>query len=439
MKTGILGKIPAILIAVILAVSAMVITNGPVYGATGSYSIHGSYANPFNGVLLSERIDFSLYKIGEFHGSTFEREEALSNVGVDIPVFTKKGDRDEEEWTEEWLECANSFSAQLPDGYDPVSTAQSDAASPLSSFDFTGLEGAALYLLTGSSQIVPDAQDADKSRRWTPRPMFVMILNDDAVISLKFTSVPVTKRYAVMKSWKDAEHEDKRPEKIEIEALYDGKVDSSISPIKLPDGDNEWYFEFETEKVNKEWTFREVVSEAIKYNYEISVSEPRESTGKEGDPVLLTTITNTYSRPTLEITKKLPDYVDHGNGTAAVLGFEITGFALVNGEEEAVYHVTAGMTMGADETEKTIEVKDIPRGLTRVVVEESYSGNYAPVGERTKTATFVPAEEGPGKYTVEFENKYDNPSFTGGVINRYSKVDTGAYEVIEQINLLAGR
>ena len=280
------GKIPCILLALIIAFSAVavsvcsaVITCGDAEAASG-YTVYGIY-NP-NGVRLDSS-DFDLYKVGDFNGSNFEYVDELKDVPVDIPVFTKKSDYDsEEEWQGTWMDSAAALKKYLPDGYEPVASAVTQNGL----FQFDGIENG-LYLLIGKSQKV---WEGDKSVIWTPLPMYVIVLDEDTGspddrIAVKPSNETVVHDFTVVKSWSDEGHANVRPASIKVEVLYDGKVVKTVSL----NADNDWSYSWHTDKTKHIWDCREVVTDKIRNNYEVDCRSVI-----KGDKKTII-ITNTYN------------------------------------------------------------------------------------------------------------------------------------------------
>lgn len=90
---------------------------------------------------------------------------------------------------------------------------------------------------------------------------------------------PITE-YKIVKLWKDTSHTSKRPQKVEIEVLKDGKLHDTV--ILTPDGN--WSHSWKTNDTAAKWTVRE---KNVPTGYKVAVSQ------SEGT----FTVTNTYSTP----------------------------------------------------------------------------------------------------------------------------------------------
>lgn len=419
MKIMTIKKKLCLMLVMIMAVTLMISGMPQVFAAEG-YTIYGTYTEPGSG-----GSDLQLYKVGTFSGSSLVRTDEFSDAPVDIPVFTGKEDyADEDAWKDKWLSSAAALAAYIPEGSEPAATAVSDSEGK---FSFTGVENG-LYLLTGKSQSVWYGETYGVL---TPRPMFIMVLNGDAGsgskpgITVKPLFEPIFHNYTVVKSWSGGDPEN-RPKSVKVEIYYGDDLEETVT---LSDK-NHWTYSWEPEpdKTRKKWSCKEVLSDDISQDYRIEMVE---NSSAEADAKTIN-ITNVYGRPSLEIVKKMKDHVRHGEQTPAYLGFEITGY---DKDGKVVFVMPAGLLFDEKKTEQKINVKEIPRGLARLTVREKYSGNYKP-DKPVKEAKLTFDESGNGKYTVEFTNKYDNTTYSGGVINRYSKNDLGGYEVKEQIGLI---
>ena len=131
----------------------------------------------------------------------------------------------------------------------------------------------------------------------------------------------------------------------------------------------------------------------------------------------------------LQLTKTLPAYVDNGAGNNTAFVFELTGYVKdkETGQETVKYHKFIGMEFTVDgERTQTLTVKNIPGGLSKLTVKETYGGNFTAVTSETQPE--VREAEGPdanGVYTVSFENKLDNKTHSSGVVNRYELEEDG--------------
>ena len=285
MRNGTSGKIPSILLALIIAITAMaasvcaaVITCADAEAAS-VYTVYGIF-DP-EGVQLDD-VDFELYKVGDINGDSFKYVNELKDVPVEIPVFNRKSDYSSEEaWRQDWMDSAAALANYLPDGYEPVA----GAVTQNGEFRFDGI-GNGLYLLLGESKQI---WDGGKSVTWTPLPMFVMVLNGDAGapndrITVKPSVETTAQDFTIVKSWSDEGHEKARPSSVKVEILYDGKVEDTVTL----DAGNDWSYSWHSEKTEHIWDCREAVTDEIRDNYTVDCS----SVTKDGRKTM--TLTNKY-------------------------------------------------------------------------------------------------------------------------------------------------
>lgn len=124
----------------------------------------------------------------------------------------------------------------------------------------------------------------------------------------------------------------------------------------------------------------------------------------------------------LQLEKTIEGFVDNGEANDATFVFEVNGY--VEGEDEPVYTKRVGIQFekNGDRTQ-TLTVKNIPTGLDRLMVKEIYSGNFT-----TDEQSVEQEADGPdasGVYTVSFENKLNNKTHSGGVVNKYNLDENG--------------
>lgn len=449
-----MGKILLMLVlALLLTVPAK-----PVHAAefvSGPWSISGTYAP--NGMDL-DGTTFTLYKVGEIDGKSFRLYKTYPveiNLDLDRDSFD-----DEEDWVQATLDSALTLSGYVLSDPEQEPVAEDTVAN--GSFRMNGLSNG-LYLMVSDSVRV-DGYDKDgtadpnKTSWWTSKPRLIAVLNGDRVLQPKTTAEDVSK-FIVKKVWAgDDEVKDLvRPDSVIVRIYYgddptpvyskilsggsqQGTSDDTVeagtgeggqaSDLPEPDaeGVSNWSFAWEADQEHNDptkWFCVEELTIEDQKNYSVLNIENYAGDDEE-DGKKIITITNTFSRPELEITKTMPDYVVHSGKVSPSLVFELTGYSEADGQGEQVYHKIVGLqydpTTGP---EQKLPVTNIPRNVLSLKVKEVYTGNTAPEDEETeKFAERTVLEDGTVKYIVEFENTYDNPQYSAGVINKF-KMKTG--------------
>ncbi len=383
--------------------------------AAGTYSVSGEFPR---GAELGGEVTYRIYRVGHLSGSVIDFEPKYSQAGSSIDISDAEGisERGSSRWREEWMSSAETLSHYVQ-ADDLCGTCRSTDGR----FAFTGLESG-LYLVTGTSQSA--AAGSGRTIYLWPRPMYVIVADRNAVCGLK-PGTGATQRITVKKVWEgDEEVRDLvRPEKITIHRAYKGK---DMGDIVLPK-DGEWFYSWETGEAESDpsgWTISEDFddNEELRKNYAVEIS------GIVSDADSQTvTVTNRYSRYSLEITKKMKEFIARGSGSLQTFVFEVSGY---DADGKRIYHRLKGIVFGdLSAFSKKAVIRDIPRTAEKITVRETYSGNYAPVGASVQTFTEIPED---GVLKAEFTNAVDtsDPTYDTGIINRYSITGNGAFSFL---------
>ena len=420
------NRIPC-LISLSFLMACMILFTGTVFAA-GSYSVSGTYSasDSQGGSVDVGETTYKIYHVADFdkdNPAMFKFLEQYSNVGAGLN-FTKKqfgeeGKSDEEavQWREAWMDSAETIS-----NYVQESDLKGTYKSSDGKFQFTGLENG-LYLLTGSSSEITD--DAGNKIYLWPRPMYVMILNGDAEVSMKPAS-ETAEKYTVYKTWEGIPEDREKlvkPVSIDVKIFYGGTDDSHLKETVTLDEGNDWTYSWyvgKDENDPSKWIVQEVLTDDMKDTFTVSTIENY----SEETRTKVINIKNTYDRKDLEIVKTLSDYISQGN-TEQGFVFMVTAYA--GGKEQFSRFV--GITFAEQDgaTDKVI-LKDISKEVDRIVVKEVYSGNYTP-DEAEKEAVFEGTEDGEGIWKVSFTNSNpdETPTFDTGIINKYSITGNGTF------------
>ena len=422
---------------------AMVLTMGitalPSYAA-GNGTASVSYKPAKDGKVEET---FTLYKVGHFErykdgdvipegskvgDSYLALDEGLPDVNINI----KKSDYpDDDAWIAAWQTAAASVASGI-EGTPAEATAVTAIANAANGgvAVFSGLEDG-LYLVTGPMQ---EYQDKDKGENtyYTPNPSFIMVLNVTAELEAKYEERTV-KEYHIKKAWVDEGHEALRPTSIDVE-LYrrDSSVEGSeyelIETITLNES-NRWSYKWDSEP-KYEWKWKEIMDDETAIHYIVSeTSRMGQAVNAQNqevndDNVKYVTLTNTYTKRKLSITKILDKFLENGDNSATFV-FEIRGFMGEGDKERQVYTASAGINFAKDATGSlTTIVDNIPVNLTRLEVEEVYASNYQAVDGKIKDngkIGGVTLNLDEGMYYVSFENDYnDEITIKGGIVNKYT-------------------
>ena len=375
---------------------------------TGSYGIEGKYMADVSSVGSTK---LTLYRVGSFDRD----KDGKSIIDLDdaFNCTLPETSKDDEHWVSDWLDVAHTIEMQI----DADSTLQDRLKAGETTTDEGGFYAfdklaSGVYLITGESKEVTD-QATGKTTYWWPQAMLVQVLQSTAEANLK-PATSEQQKFQVIKTWSGGA--EARPASIKVHVSYDGK-EIAGSPFTL-DESNHWTAKWTAGKDQTDASKWEVVEEMG----EAAVNFTSVITGPGTGEIGTYNITNTYNPPvtdkTLELVKRVPEYVQHSNNVSTVFTFVVTGYI---GTQQVLYKTVAVEFTGPGE--KTLNVGKIPDGLTRLVVREVDSPNYTVVGNAEKEATL----DG-DTYSVTFENKYDKTTnFEGGVINKY-KQSGGGYK-----------
>lgn len=425
-KKRIAAKMLTTLLAWILLAGGFGVAGVQVHAAgeaiSGPHSITVNY-EPKDGetpVTLTDDTVFSLFRVGDFGRDdsgkvTFVVDSKFGDITVEN--YDKDDFETEEAWTEAWMNSAKAVAnraAELELEADRTAT----MVAGQKTITFSSLPNG-LYLVTGTAT---EVKEGPKSTWWYPQPMFVMILNGDKEIFTKPVA-SVVNRFTVHKAWSgDEEVADLvRPDGVNIKIFYGTIDDNELKYEETLNKENNWTFEWETEGETDptRWFVTEELTAEDKKNYSWNIEENTQGETEDGNRILLT-LTNTYDRKELEIVKTMKDYVDHSKKSNSTVVFELNGYMKdESGAESVVYHKYVSLVYDLNtESEQKLPVKDIPAGLSKLVVKEVYSGNTRPdpAGETEKEAVLDTAGK---KYSVDFTDVYDDIIYSSGVINKY--------------------
>ena len=475
------------LLLTLTMVLTMSVTALPAYAAGGSISVTfdpnvtGLTETTFNVYKVGH---FDRYKEGDSipEGSKvgdayLVLDKQVSGVSQDIfKIASPESDWTAEQiqaWEDAWLDAASTlkpYADQFPKVNESPVTAAAGSTTELADATDNGV-----YLIVGDEKKVGDEY-------WCPVPVLTLVLNgnstytfDSAHVNSKMTSKPVVYKHNVKKVWNDNNNEKGvRPEELKVEIKYGGQ---KIDTVTLNEGNNwnyTWYSQetrnriytsknpedpdskgVETEVLNKDndykidlpdktgtWEAVEVFSTDNRLLYNYYIQEPPKTKitvdGKEYTVGTETTednvsefitLANTFDVYNLEIEKTLQSYATAGADMNTSFVFEVTGYANdASGKEIVMYHTFTGLVFDKPGSDK-VTLENIPVHLTRLVVEEKDSANYEAVGD--KKVEFTTAPQGEDKtYKASFSNKHPDSTtvtYTGSVVNMYSKGDDGTY------------
>lgn len=418
-------RIPCLIISSVLA-ACMILLTGTVFAAE-LYSVNGTYsAAESQGSISVGETTYKIYHVADLdkdHPALFKFLDQYSSVGAGLN-FTKKqfgeeGKSDEEavNWREAWMDSAETIS-----NYVRESDLKGTYRSSDGKFRFTGLENG-LYLLTGSSSEITDA-NGNIVYLW-PRPMYVMIRDGNAEVSMKPASETADK-YTVYKTWEGIPEDREKlvkPASVSVKIFYGGTDESHLKETVTLDEGNDWTYSWYAGKDEDDpsrWFVQEVMTDDMEDDFTVSMIENY----SDASSTKVINIKNTYDRKDLEIVKTLSDYISQGN-TRQGFVFRVTGYT--GGKEQFSRFVGITFAEQDNATDKVI-MKDISKAVDRIVVEEVYSGNYEP-DKAEKEAVFEGTEDGKGVWKVSFTNSHpdETPTFDTGIINKYSITGDGIF------------
>ena len=424
---------------------AMVLTMGIT--ALPSYAAGNGTAKVYYPPAKEGKVEetFTLYKVGHFErykdgdvipagskagDSYLALDEGLPDVNINI----KKSDYpDDDAWIAAWQTAAASVASGIK-GTPAEATAITAVANKGNDGTavFNGLEDG-LYLVTGPMQEYMDTVNGENTY-YTPSPSFIMVLSGKAELEAKYEEKTV-KEYHIKKAWVDDGHQALRPTSIDVE-LYrrDSSVQGSefelVETVTLNEN-NSWSYKWPSEP-KYEWQWKEVMDDETAIHYIVSetsrMGKAVDAHGQDvnDDNVKYVTLTNTYTKRKLQITKILDKFLENGDNSATFV-FEIRGFMGEGDDERQVYKASAGINFAKDATGSLSTIVDnIPVNLSRLEVEEVYASNYKIVEGDKKVKDNgkiggVTLNLDEGMYYVSFENDYnDEITIKGGIVNKYT-------------------
>ena len=428
-------------LALALMVAALFVVSVPAFAAE-NHTVSGTISNldvdkesqtlPEVDVPSFDGKEFRLYKVGTFGRNDEGKSYIVSKYDIaDLDLDITQGeDETDAAYTIRWLveaqKIANHIRASAADP--DVDTIKPDYTTTISgnAFSFTGTEQNPLdigvYLLIGDDLVVKG--DDGKKVVWSPCPMLIQVLNDDVTgIGIKTIHTPYNvKEFSILKSWDDAGHEALRPDTISIKVYYrdaeDG-TDKLYKEVQLKKSENYTYSEKNIDSVKASYFFIDEDLESENYR----MVELKQDTFNDEERSQSITFTNKYDRYRLKLLKKMPAFIANGDQATTTFVFEVKGYdEEAEGQGKEVYSTRVGLQVEQGETEKPIEVPDIPRTVKRITVKEIYFGGYTPNPSDAQTATVTVTEDEGREYSVTFTNTFNTPFYSGGVINRFTRI-----------------
>ena len=421
-------------------ICAMAMSTAPVHADGGTITIKYPAAAE-----AGIQADFRLYKVGHFDGNELIWDDGIPDIGINVSEseFTDdEGNVDMDAWAAALAEAAKTLADDIEG---PDSKVQVDKIVS----GKTNAEGIAtatvpangLYLVVGSRQTV--TKDG-VTTGITPVPGFVTIFQGTAQVEIKATE-DKAKQLMVRKFWpadlsgaEKAREEALRPEGIQVKicsrtsASAEYEVDQTVNngdPVTL-NKDNDWAYQWTTTDIQKEWMCEEIMPEDAQKYY----TQTHEETISQDGNTILFNITNTFGSRTLELTKNLDGFVDHGQGGSTTIVFKVEGYI----GDEVVYEAKPAIEFNAADRKATT-VTGIPMNLTKLVVSEVYTANYTKQDPQEAQLTMSPDGKD-GVYKVTFDNPWDKTvDYDSGIINQYglsddSNLDKG-FEILKRLGL----
>ena len=380
--------------------------------------------------------EFKLYKVGHFEhykaGDTIPEgaevgyaylalDEGIPDVGGTVDVsIRKEAYPDTEQGIKDWTAAWQASAAALESVIDSTSvTPKTAKCNADGDAVFTGLEDG-LYLVTGPKQRYEDAE-TQVSTNFKPNASFILVFEGEAALTVKYEEA-AAKEYVITKVWVIPDkYKALKPESIDVQLYYrDMTTDDEDSWTKgeliTLSEENNWTYEWSSNP-DYDWKWEEILTDEDKLHFSYSYDQ-KDDQYIDGKRYI--TLVNTYEKRQLEIIKILDQFLDNGDN-AATFEFEIRGFMGDGDNEKQVYTAWAGINFKDKAgTLKTL-VDNIPVNLTRLEVEEVYSGNYKAVGAKKMNAVL---NSETGLYTVTFENEFnDDITIDGGIVNKYTNED----------------
>lgn len=223
---------------------------------------------------------FALYKVADFSETgKFTVEDPFLNYQVKIEEMDSEG----------WRALAETLAGYVQ--RDHLKALDKKETDDQGKIEWKQLKKG-LYLVIGE-------QTKDEQYLYTPVPLLVTLPNRDQKgeweyqisVSPKYNKEDFSQKqeidFNVVKVWKDEENKKKRPEKIDVQLLKDGKVYDTIELNK----ENNWQYRWENLPLQSWWT---VVEREIPQNYTVTCTQ-------ENNDFI---ITNTYVAPKVNVDKE---------------------------------------------------------------------------------------------------------------------------------------
>ena len=424
------GWIIALLCAVCL-IGGLALTAEPAHAAGGTINVTYSQA------VDNFDTTFKVYKVGSFeNGNDLVWDSAFS--GLTLPDVSEKnfsGEDKMDKWREALIKAGTTLQAALESAEDPIEIEGYPLNCPISKATGTGSVSVTedgLYLIIGPQESV---SKGGVTTNYIPVPGFVTVFDGRSVVDIAIKADENHAKYfQVYKEWKAGEKDKKReellrPEGIKIGIFYRDSADADWTKAEevTLNEDNEWFYKWNTENIQREWSVQEILPEGTDAYYETSQ-------GKEvADQFIRYTVTNTFKQRSLKLTKVIDEFVKHNDNVATTIVFRIDGYK----DNEIVYSVPASIDFTSAGSRDTI-IDSIPANLDRIEVTEVYTANYEPKdGKTTATATGPNAD---GVYEVSFDNGWSKTvDYDSGIINKYglsNQDDLGdGYKILERLGL----
>ena len=461
------GVIIAVLCTICL-IGGFALATAPVHAAGGTITV--SYP-----IAQQEHFsaDFKIYKVGHFkNGNELEWDNTLGSVVSKLPnvsesQFDQYGDQKTEKWSEALAEAAYTLQEAIESPESTISIQPKTCTVGPDSSQATvevNEDEYGLYLILGHRTVV---DESGVEVGYEPVPALVTIFKGRSQVTVqpKMTKDRVT-QCQIRKIWGEEDAEEDpieaalRPKSIQVRISYKDpedqdyqtadsidviNEDGSVTPTSLTNGlytlngDNNWSVLWKSVKIEREWMREEVLEPIDKSHYRTTLIKKIVTNGK----TLQFTLKNEYDTDELEIIKTMNTFIDHNvegvqQHVATAIIFNIKGYIEKDGEDVKVFEQHESVLFDGPGTQSVS--RNIPVNLTKLVVEEVYTGNYG--AQESKTITLYPEDIKDGRYTADFTNKWESKiTPEGGIINQYSapeggpdfEHDDGGFEYIKQI------
>ena len=442
------GLIISLLCAFCL-LGGLVLTAAPVHAAGGTITI--DYPTAVKADLTTE---FRVYKVGSFeNGNTLVWDSTLGDLAGKLPnvsesEFEKYGNKKMEKWSETLADAAYQLQAAIesPESTISIDPRTCTVGPATGKADVTGLQDNGLYLILGPREV---SNSSGVMVGYEPVPALVTLFKGEATATIKPTMDRVTK-YQVIKKWGDDDSEDAdpieealRPSAIKVKLSYKDKDDTefktaeSINVVtedgtetrRSDDGlydltaSENWSIVWEVKDREQQWMCKEVLQPIDESHYKTTQVKKVVANGS----TLQFALQNKYDTEELELVKTMPTFIDHNvegveHHLATTIVFNIKGYIAEDGKDVKVFDRHESVLFEGTGTQ-SVPVK-VPVNLTKLIVEEVYTGNYG--AEESDTITLTPKDLKDGVYTAKFTNKWESTiTPEGGIINQYSAPEGG--------------